>query len=1382
MTPRGKQIKHHMLMVEREIFVFDRQHVTPPTVTSPKATVAHTPLPPDPALRDVPEAEDPHAEDLEAWRNLFKARRVWAFDLANQNASLADASEKHLMAVDIMEQAVNVAVTNLDNHVKMLEQKNTEAQAWAGDLLKGQEAVVTALETNLTRLNAIPAKESFLKFVSDHGHFKGHESDSAVLASLIDFVDVGDVRHSGKVAHSAWQQFKSKAADLRGSVERIVASRQDLINKINKELAASMVGRNEESKRLMEEVEVITKKVNSDYEHVLGLDDSPKSVTQASRMAQLNSKEYLPSLRDLTFELNGVLRRAVEERNRCATLALQYLQSVSAIESMLANVNNQIAAFDVDPEGSAAFSHVNLIGHLPTTYGSLLVESVRRREWSDKVKSDSSMLAEELAVFKEEEERRRKKWQKNTGDLLWLDSTDERALSVEINLHGTEKPWPQATRQEVGEYIDFLKEVDGTDEAVKDLSVLIKELDRPTKQQSKRAKAFKMGSMHEAALGRSSLLLRGDDDLVLTLQEEKSKLEDRLKSSDSRIRRLEDLLHRQSQISRVASGNIFQISSPISPEAQYSPSTNLAAAASPRLHDNLSRRSSVSSRRFSSTQSPEEKALAQRILVLEAELSTEREFSAGLRNEVSIQNETEIANKAKIEEAIAAKKDIMKNMDEQQREFANERKYLEDERKTLKEELEKLKTQFEAAGDQLERVLVSRENEKATTQQLIEAHTANLEQMRQKSYEEAQIANDRITILQDDAHTNTEEIKSLRKLVEDYSHSEARSDEKIRSLEAEKGQIQEMQHNHASAIDAANQLLSPSHPFPPGDIPFSIKAIVDIALASSTRAKDLEANLAAAKLNQETFSKRVQALENDLGATREKLGAEEMESFSLRETLAEEKARLSTIRLELDDEKRVLLEKLINGESISQALQQRIAEYERKSGTLSGDLAAKQAQISMLEDQLQSWRRKKLTAEVTSESAASRLATRTLRAEDLTQRLYTQNDRMSSLLESLGFTVSRCGDVMVISRAPRASAASAESDANTSIIKSISASAPSKSLPNEPPRKLLQESSSNLEVLSWTQAEDSEGESEKYAAYLDAISTFDFDAFAEAITRRVKETELLARKWQKEARAYRDKFHRAQLEAHEKIAFRSFKEGDLALFLPTRNQATRPWAAFNVGAPHYFLREQDSHKLRTRDWLLARIGKVEERVVDIAKSMSGLSLNPPSDRASIGGQSDGGVSFEDENPFDLSDGLRWYLLDATEEKPGAPSTPGLGKSTVASANIDAKGSIRISSKRSSIGNVASQTLSKSLDSRRSSSNSKRTPTPTATPTNATSPTLSQRATNSTSAQQQQQQAPSNPFTPQPLTSRAGPPLGLGLNTQDLPINNEVRDDLSPHIT
>jgi autophagy-related protein 11 len=46
------------------------------------------------------------------------------------------------------------------------------------------------------------------------------------------------------------------------------------------------------------------------------------------------------------------------------------------------------------------------------------------------------------------------------------------------------------------------------------------------------------------------------------------------------------------------------------------------------------------------------------------------------------------------------------------------------------------------------------------------------------------------------------------------------------------------------------------------------------------------------------------------------------------------------------------------------------------------------------------------------------------------------------------------------------------------------------------------------------------------------------------------------RKWQKQCKEYRDR-------AKGKISFRNFTKGDLALFLPTKNSESKPWAAFN---------------------------------------------------------------------------------------------------------------------------------------------------------------------------------------------------------------------------
>lgn len=69
---------------------------------------------------------------------------------------------------------------------------------------------------------------------------------------------------------------------------------------------------------------------------------------------------------------------------------------------------------------------------------------------------------------------------------------------------------------------------------------------------------------------------------------------------------------------------------------------------------------------------------------------------------------------------------------------------------------------------------------------------------------------------------------------------------------------------------------------------------------------------------------------------------------------------------------------------------------------------------------------------------------------------------------------------------------------------------------------------------------------------LELLRVFDHDHFLDAVAK----TGTVIRKWQKQCKEYRER-------AKGKISFRNFAKGDLALFLPTRNSVSKPWAAFN---------------------------------------------------------------------------------------------------------------------------------------------------------------------------------------------------------------------------
>ncbi|KAG6840471.1 hypothetical protein C0991_006497 [Blastosporella zonata] len=133
------------------------------------------------------------------------------------------------------------------------------------------------------------------------------------------------------------------------------------------------------------------------------------------------------------------------------------------------------------------------------------------------------------------------------------------------------------------------------------------------------------------------------------------------------------------------------------------------------------------------------------------------------------------------------------------------------------------------------------------------------------------------------------------------------------------------------------------------------------------------------------------------------------------------------------------------------------------------------------------------------------------------------------------------------------------------------------------------------------------------ASALELLRAFDHDHFLEAITK----VSSTIRKWQKQCKEYRER-------AKGKISFRNFAKGDLALFLPTRNSVSKPWAAFNVSFPHYFLQATGhlAEQLKTREWIVARITSITERVVDVQDPNS--------------------------NPYGLGEGVKYYMLEVED--------------------------------------------------------------------------------------------------------------------------------------
>lgn len=696
------------------------------------------------------------------------------------------------------------------------------------------------------------------------------------------------------------------------------------------------------------------------------------------------------------------------------------------------------------------------------------------------------------------------------------------------------------------------------DQVAKDVAALFTRLDEPapSRRHGKRPKGFKFNSIHEASAGASSIFAQREEPEVHALRADKEALTQRVQGYESRIRKLEDLIHR----ARATSGNAVGSPTPSNqhsfPDAPSSP---------------------ISIRRISADTGGD-RPMPARVVALEAELALERELTTKLQKEASMRAGTEKEMNERMSQADDTKRDLVANLE------ALDQQHIV-ERKEFQKEIDELRVKLEETYEEMDR----------------------MEEVRAEEGERKTFLEERMKGLEGELEILGGEVERLN----------AEKERVVQDLEK---QLEETRGGASAELQRVREELEQQQ----------AKTAEEVR-----KVAEKEAALKTSEAENRKLVESIAALESQMKSMKDVLDTAKLQNASQTESRESLATTMKTTHGRLSTE--------TPPEDLN-ALMDSIEALITKSVSRNKDLSLK-----LLEE--------KERADAVEEEKArlqTRFESRTIKAKDLTQRLYTHHIRSIQLLENLGYRIVRNEDSTQIVKVSRST------NSDSAIL--------TRSTHDLPPAQTTAE---DVTLLYWMSDSDSDAETEAYSRLISTVATFDLDAFTDTVVSRVKKAESDCRQLMKQCRAYREKYYRSRDEATEKIAFKSFKSGDLALFLPTRNSVTRPWAAFNVGAPHFFLKEEAGHKLGSRDWLLARITKIEDRVVDLSRSAASIQLP---DRASL--HSSDGTSMDDENPFELSDGLRWYLLDAVEEKPGAPTTPGLSSSTVAAANVDAKGSLR----------------------------------------------------------------------------------------------------------
>ncbi|KAG5924934.1 oligomeric, coiled-coil, peripheral membrane protein [Claviceps africana] len=1287
LTPHGRSVKSASLHAEvasssSSAAAAASSSSSSSSSSSPPPLVSATALPTRLSIPNAPNSID-DVQAISSWQSLYQERRSWAIKLSEECTRLHLEAVARYDEMDVMIKCLDAAVANLEISVKQIEPKYHELKKWVDPALSEHETLAAAWEQHIKLARNAPVSSAMVNFMT-----RGEVTKAQV--TLGDLIELDTARKAGKLAPTARRRFADKAASLDQLASQMYKGLELLIADFDKLINRSALGHSTDSAQLMEDVEAVVNQMDSDYRTALGYNGSQRDLAQASKIASNHTERLVPSLKKRAQEMDELVQYATQNRNLVAAESVRCMRTITDITALHSSVRGQINTLNQSEDDMTTFDYLRLIHQLPYMYASFVVEAIRRREWLDKVKLDSSTLANEMALFQDEESKRRRKWHKMVGSMYGPTLDNTNVVGLEVNLLGEELPWPLLTQDDLNSFLQTLQALETDQTILDDIERLVRDLRSPTKQQSKRLKAFKNGSVHEAALGRSGLMIRGDDDLLRSLQDDKSRMESKLKTAESRVRRLEDLLHRQSQASRP--GSLFQPQNHQSHERRGSSSsvrsaattittitTTNTAAFPTRLEDH---------RRSSDGADP----LLRRITQLENELREERQRCFRIQKDLSTRNMEHDSARIQIQEANSTKKDLLENMEALKREFVEERKSLENEIKTLKARLEDTE-------DEMEHFDASRENEKASFDGKIQELEMQVARLARERADEALKAQGQVDFLRKETAMQRDQLEMLERQVREVQDEKQLLSQRLRAAEhVAESQLESLSKIAAEILPGRSVVV---HHEQLADLTETcVSQIVDMAV----RMGDMQSDGAVLRTDLEHAVRLVSELKLEVAETKSKLAEREESEVQLHENVSEEKARAAALEQELADSRHELSQlraQLSVGETGSETLQKKLESEEKKVGQLTEEVASRQSQVGSLEEELRLVKQKNESLQAKSSALMAQYDARDARTKDLTQRLYAQSDRLSRLLERCGYAIVRKNGEMSVSKIPRAERATQNpndsSDPGNSVRRNFSMGAKSMT------------DSADLELLYWMNPGDAASEADKYSAFLSNLASFDLDVFSDTIYTRIKEAEHKARKWQREARAYRDRAHVQQRDAHEKIAFKNFKEGDLALFLPTRNQQAGAWAAFNVGFPHYFLREQDAHRLRQREWLVARISRIQERVVDLSKSLQ----QPANDSESMNDD-------ENDNPFQLSDGLRWYLIDAQEDKAGAgaPSTPGMGKSTVAGNTVAATANIQtlpaikgkgLGKNRDSITSIEgiNKTLSKSLESRRSSSASKK---------------------------------------------------------------------------
>nr|CAG8490360.1 422_t:CDS:10 [Entrophospora candida] len=1069
--------------------------------------------------------------------------------------------------------ALNVAITNLDAHSRSVIEAHEIFNVYAQKEISKKLKLIQSLPSNLELLKRITVHPDIIK----NAGIETNDNGSYTLFDYLPQDKYTSLANDGKETFDLLAQhvrdLDSKIRSIRSGTETIKKTKHDKefapleanLNKIRKHFInlKQHAGKLEQdvtrvqtliSKIMESNSKFMTSNTNDDFKGLIN-------------MANYHTNEYLPNMQNIDIILREQVTYFVQNKNKMTNNLINNLQQISYLESSIANVPSILCQLEHQFRlKSQSFKRLDLVHQTLSAYARSIVEIVRRKEYSKVLLSKAQQLAEVMAHFRNLEQKRRDTYRSevkkhNPINIPALDDPPPMCDISTVNI-GDEK-LPSFTKKDIQELINLFDQI-------RTSSILQNSYNRSPTLSSTTTSRIRIQQSIDDPLTDVLIKLTGqldgmDMEFEKILEKNSSIIVNFHRDGDNGLTR-PSLMNDGRSLAPPQSITQPYVSHQMKRLARqsYSEGSSSSPVADVRNIDALL------SEKTKKLESAEEKVKA-----YEARIKKLTILRSRYQN-LETNHNLEIEQKNKNEKRINELELLCKKLETSNSNLSQE----------LKEQAENINTKKDTINIKMIE-LQTRHNELQIEHDLKAEKCKELQETVKELENKVNQEHSNIEINEID-NSATEQIEKLQNVIEDLRNNYQESkDENNRIIDDAETSISNWQDKYSETVREINKLESQIEEniqkvYCRSELEEKIKKLEEecnigkeSALAIEKQLKqeiekiqkESEEEIQSHKENIQNLTSDIEGWKasfNNLNDAREEIEKSDIRSREKIRGLDQQLADCKSDFQQVEKLIKNIIETILEYLPMVLARENKTIDDEKKNMEKNlnpvnmirklGDF------IKTLDEELRSAKKSLEERRDVNTKRKQTMKIQTGLLNDLSKKLWSNYSNFKSIATKLELSV------------PSLLSEDKGNDNDDDVNVDEQPNSSNRSHNNqrypmeEALRKLFENDGNNNKELSKDDINN----------LLEFVSKLDFTEFGSVIENKVKHAETLAERFKRESSSYKNKYLEQRRESKEKIAFRSFKEGDIAVFFPNSNDlANAQWQAFHLECPHYFIREAE---------------------------------------------------------------------------------------------------------------------------------------------------------------------------------------------------------------